>query len=553
MRKSMKLKKRYEITSRGFKLLNQYCPGLVRGKALTALVNALQPFATIWFSAQIINEISTAQRINLIILYVSAVILINFAISVIRSMFEKVSAEKENMMWCWFSKLISDKQMSMDYVDIESAEIKQQKKKVEENIFWYGNGLAQLVWGTSTLVNVAVNLILSVSMTVTLFTSRSGDPIVDNPIWVIIILALIVLGGFISSKANIKENDIFKKWCDRTTWYNRNFHVFGYNICLNLNYAMDLRIYEQYRITNRKLDDMISYEKGDHPYTVPMALYPSLARILIGIVYACSYVFVVTKAFLGAFGVGSIVQYVGVLSQFSSGVQDLMYVFADNETYCGYLQMLYDYLDIPNKKYQGTLPVEKRAFCDDGDFDYEIEFRNVTFKYPGTDVPALDNVSMKFRIGERLAVVGMNGSGKTTFIKLLCRLYDPDEGEILLNGVNIKKYNYEEYMMLFSVVFQDFQLFSFPLGENVAANMEYDREKVVECLEKAGFGERLRTLEHGIGTHLYKDFEESGVSISGGEAQKIALARALYKTAPFIIQCLYVHIGLLSSIFLFEK
>ena len=169
------------------------------------------------------------------------------------------------------------------------------------------------------------------------------------------------------------------------------------------------------------------------------------------------------------------------------------------------------------------------------DDQYEIEFRNVSFKYPGTDIYALKDVSIKMKIGERLAIVGMNGSGKTTFIKLLCRLYDPDEGEILLNGIDIKKYNYEEYMRLFSIVFQDFKIFSFSLGQNVAASADYDEKYVEDVLDKVGFQKRLDNMPKGVQTPLYKDFDEGGVEISGGEAQKIALARALYRDAPIII------------------
>ena len=157
------------------------------------------------------------------------------------------------------------------------------------------------------------------------------------------------------------------------------------------------------------------------------------------------------------------------------------------------------------------------------------------FQYPNTDTYVLKHVNLKFKVGEKLAVVGMNGSGKTTFIKLMCRLYDPTEGEILLNGVNIKKYDYNEYMSIFSVVFQDFRLFSFSLGQNVSASASYDREKVIECLKKAGFAERLNSLPNDLDTFLYKDIDAEGVEISGGEAQKLALARALYKNTPFII------------------
>ena len=129
----------------------------------------------------------------------------------------------------------------------------------------------------------------------------------------------------------------------------------------------------------------------------------------------------------------------------------------------------------------------------------------------------------------------MNGSGKTTFINLLCRLYDPIEGQILLNGIDIRKYRYDEYMRIFAVVFQDFRLFALPLGQNVAAGAHYGSERVMDCLSKAGFGDRLKTLPDGLDTPLYKELDKNGVEVSGGEAQKIAIARALYQDAPFIV------------------
>ena len=132
-------------------------------------------------------------------------------------------------------------------------------------------------------------------------------------------------------------------------------------------------------------------------------------------------------------------------------------------------------------------------------------------------------------------MVGRNGSGKTTFIKLLCRLYDPTEGEILLNGIDIRKYDYKDYMGVFSVVFQDFRLFSLPVGENVAGKVDYHRALAESCIRDSGLGDRLDSLEQGLDTFLGKDYETGGIDLSGGEKQKLALARALYKNAPFII------------------
>ena len=213
----------------------------------------------------------------------------------------------------------------------------------------------------------------------------------------------------------------------------------------------------------------------------------------------------------------------------------LTFVYSENKKYTGHLEKLFEYLDIPNKKYQGTIPIEKNFFCNDGENEYEIEFRNVSFKYPNSDVYVLKNINTKLSIGKKQAFVGTNGAGKTTFIKLLCRLYDPTEGEILLNGIDIRKYDYEEYMQLFAFVFQDFKLFSFSLGQNIAANRTYDEDKIKECMKKVSFYDRFRTMPEGAESYLYKDISADGVEISGGEAQKIALARALYKETPVIV------------------
>ena len=164
-----------------------------------------------------------------------------------------------------------------------------------------------------------------------------------------------------------------------------------------------------------------------------------------------------------------------------------------------------------------------------------LEFKQVFFRYTRETQDVLDSLSLTVYSGEAYFILGGNGSGKTTFIKLLCRLYDPQEGEILLNGIDIRKYNYRDYMDIFAVVFQDFQLLSQPLGSNVGCSESYDKSCVLKALSDAGFAERLVTLPDGLDTLLYREYGDNGVEISGGEAQKIAIARALYKNAPFLI------------------
>lgn len=526
----LSMRERFAITVRGFGMLKRYCPGLVRDKAVYELISSLQPFVSVWFSARILDEIMVEKRIEALAVLVCGIVLINFLCAACKGLLKRVGDEKEALMWCWFGRIFSDKQMSLDFDDLENAKIQHQRQEVEENLYMFGNGLAQLVWGTAVLVRVGVNLTAALFLAGPLFVSRSENAAVDNPLWAAVVVLCILAGGICNSRATVKENEIFMRWCKGTVWFNRTFGFFGRELYMNPERAKDVRIYDQSVLAERELDKLIRQGQENQGDNFWMALFPGVASVVIGLANGVCYLFVAVKAFFGAFGVGSIVQYVAALSRLGEGVQEFMYLLSDNQVYCQHLQKLFDYLDLPNRRYQGSLTVEKRD-----DNEYDIEFRDVSFRYPGTDRDALSHVNLKFRIGEKLAVVGRNGSGKTTLIKLLCRLYDPTQGEILLNGVEISKYDYDEYIALFSVVFQDFKLFSFSLGQNVAAGVTYDKERAKECLIKAGLGERLEEMPEGLDTCLYRDFGENGVEISGGEAQKAALARALYKDAPFVI------------------
>jgi len=359
-----------------------------------------------------------------------------------------------------------------------------------------------------------------------------GVTILNNPLFaaaiIVMLLAVTIISPMIGNKAQ-------SYWARTDGTQGNRFYSFFGTMGYDKKRALDIRMYRQELICKNYLEDdrystfgvksqLAKYAWG------PMGMLAGAGTALSHVLTVVIYVFVCLKAWGGAFGVGSIMQYIGAITALSGGISTFISFFGTMKNNAPYLVTVFEFMDTPNAMYQGTATTEKRS-----DNKYEIEFRNVSFKYPGTDVYALRNVSMKFDVGERLAIVGQNGSGKTTFIKLLCRLYDPTEGEILLNGFDIKKYSYHEYMAIFSVVFQDFSLLAFALGQNIAAAATYDSEKATNGLHKAGFGDRLETLPKGLETCLYKEFVEDGVEISGGEAQKIAMARALYRDAPFLV------------------
>ena len=242
------------------------------------------------------------------------------------------------------------------------------------------------------------------------------------------------------------------------------------------------------------------------------------------------YGFAIIRAASGMISPGDVFVFAMYFARVQAGFEAVSGNFSNLMEKTEYCQNVYDYLDIPDEKYQGTIPTEKRD-----DNEYEFEFKHVYFKYHNTEYYVLQDINLKWKIGEKMALVGRNGCGKSTLVKLLCRLYDPTEGIITLNGIDIRKYSTREYTDLFSVVFQDSALLSFPIGENVATDTEYDKKYAEECVRRAGFSERLDSCPDGMDTCLYKDFDEKGVEISGGEAQKLCLARAIYKGAHFIV------------------
>ncbi len=162
----------------------------------------------------------------------------------------------------------------------------------------------------------------------------------------------------------------------------------------------------------------------------------------------------------------------------------------------------------------------------------EIQIKNLSFTYPNNDKPTLEDINLTIKPYEKIALVGYNGAGKTTLTNLLLRLYDATEGEILIDGENVKDVTAESHRDRFAAVFQDFQLFACNLGENVALDVNPDEQKVLEALRSSGFNKKVK---NGIKTELLREFDDEGVMLSGGEAQKAAIARAFYKDCPYII------------------
>lgn len=521
---------------RAWKILFKPCKGAFVSIFLSAFTAAASPLVTIWFSAQLLNELAGSRNPAALRNWVLLTLGATAGIMLLNAILQHWREAEESTFYAKMQSVFGKKRLDMDFPNADSQRVYELQSQIWQSQNFTGYGLRQSIEifrsGCNALFQILGGIGLSLGLFFAKIPQASGLGFLNSPLFTVGFIALLFAAALAAPVCATKGNSYWERNDEQGTFGNR---VFGYFSSASSNRARmaDMRFYKQQDIAEYYLEKnntfsmkstFAQYAKG--PMGLLIALSSCVSAFLTGLIY----LLVCIKAWAGAFGLGTATQYIGSVTSFFGGFSELMKCIGVMRINSSFLDTVFELLDTPNTMYQGSLTTEKRS-----DIQYDVEFRDVSFKYPGSEAYALRHVNMKFKVGSRLAVVGMNGSGKTTFIKLLCRLYDPTEGEILLNGINIRKYRYDDYMKIFSVVFQDFQLLALPLGQNVAASQTYDAARVLDCLNKAGFGEKLAKMPHGLDTYLYKSVDTEGVDVSGGEAQKIAIARALYKDSPFII------------------
>lgn len=535
----MKFKEAFALNWRAFLFLYNRDKKPFISSACYHICKAISPYAGIFFSARIIGELAGNRDVSELTKWILLTLIATAMLTALTHIAKKYyTVYFQNLRWFNYEDTYAEKFLNMDFCVLEDSKTFDLRSQIDRNNRMQGWGLNHILYTFECIIPSVTSILSAIALSVSLFTQKVPESATDytflnHPLFVVVaitvLLALTLLAPFTKSKGYA----YFGKWAEESGQHGNNLvGYWGFSLA-DKKKALDMRIYRQDKIAAYFNKDTATYF-SDSTLTKyqrgPMGILFGCSMAITALLSGVIYLFVCAKAWAGAFGIGYVTQYVGAITALTGGINELLNCLSEIGTNAIYLKTTFEFLDLPNPMYQGSLTTEKRA-----DRQYEVEFKDVSFKYPGTDTWALRHVNMKFKVGSRLAVVGMNGSGKTTFIKLLCRLYDPTEGQILLNGIDIRKYRYDDYIDIFSVVFQDFKLLALPLGENVAGAAKYDKERVLKCLKDAGFDERMESMPNGLETYLYKDLDKEGVEVSGGEAQKIAIARALYKDAPFII------------------
>ena len=439
-----------------------------------------------------------------------------------------------SMIWEDANHELNKKLMSMDYEYMESETIQNKRRDIDNMAREHGCGLNMLFWTATPFVERLLQLVVAGIITVQLFVKCLTAYKTQEWKGILIVLsfvAFLIIFLYVNQRMTQKIQAKINKSVEERLPYTRKYDFYVDEYIGREECGKTVRLFNQQSLLSEKLNEIFKkVSKLLSRQTILEARMNQWAEGINVLISGMIYLLLGIMALKRVISVGSICLYAGCITNFLWHFQKWNQQVSLLKMNTKYVKQYLDFMDIKNKKYEGTLPVEKRD-----DDKFMIEFENVSFHYPGSEKNVLENFSIRFNIGERLAVVGRNGSGKTTFIKLLCRLYDPTEGRILLNGIDIKKYDYKEYLSLFSVVFQDFQIPAFTLGQAVAASQEYDEEHVNDAVKKAGLSSLAARMPYGNETYLTKEFDKTGVNISGGEAQKLAIARALYHDTPFVI------------------
>ena len=474
------------------------------------LLNVTSPIVNAYLFAGLVNELTTGTSVRTVILLSISIAGVNLILSLLRRALEKWDqCEKERTVM--ISKLDLGKNVSsLPFSDIEQPRIRDFISLAQDTT------LFPRVIDTTTALLGGVLAVLTYSTIL-----MSIQP------WLVAVIVVTILVQLLIGRFKLKDNDkwrsvqepIFRKlwYYEELLWDPRYGKELRVNLLQNWIYGKVNRIYEE---------ECAPIVKTNARNINMLDLVAQIAKVAERILI---YFFLIGKVVFTGMLIGDFTFYLSNTTNFSNALTDMTNSVLDlNE--CATFIREFRFFDSLCRERASVFGNKKHA----GD-DCSIEFRNVSFRYPNTDKYVLNHISFKIGQGEKLSLVGVNGSGKTTLVKLSCRFYEPTEGNIYIGGVDIREYSPREYNRLLGVVFQDFKLFSFSVRENITMGKEDDPAHEAECIAQSGLKEKIDGLSQGMETYIYKDFDENGMEFSGGEGQKLAIARALYKQAPVMI------------------
>lgn len=525
----MKMKERFHAICRFLTMVSQGNHRVLFWLLGSAFAAATLPYLSLFFSARILNLL-LAKSYRACLYTVVVFLLTQYGLGLFEKICRQYLDGQKELCLARTEQKITAKALELEFEKFEKTETMDAIRRTNVSSMGSGNVGDQLIV-IHTLITSLLSVLYALFFLLRLFllSDSSRNNFFTSSFSMLALLLLCGVQLALSSRINRRST---QKKIELNQGNDHSNSVANYlvNVMLEERRADDIRI--------GHLDHFLDVQFGkamEHflPMYLDFARFSAITdgknALLSLLSNFAAYLVIGARALYGVLPIGDVLLYAGSVTRAMSDLQTFLATGSEFDYINSYLSTYEDFIAQPSMAYDGTLPIEKR---DDG--QYEFAFHDVSFSYPGTNIPVLEHVTLSFAVGEKTALVGRNGAGKTTLIKLLCRLYEPTSGYITLNGIDIRKYSYKEYTQAFSVVFQDFHLFSLPLDENIAAGTEIDEAALQSSLAKVGLTECVQRLPQGTHTRLYNN-NGTGVDLSGGETQRTAIARALYKDAPFVI------------------
>lgn len=474
--------------------------------------------STLWIflPKSVVEQITGGTSMTTLVLTVCIFTLATAFCNAALSFLGSVSEPKKTWLRSRLCADIMNKGIETDYANTEKNHFTELRQKVDLSSYGYKDVTVQIF---ERFKELGINF-LGFIVYMTLLISV-------NPIVLIITTFTTVLGFLARIKAD--------KWqfAHDYEYHQKNIPLWYLsNIAGNFHMAKDIRLFNMKKwldnVHKINLNHMFEFRYKERVIQFKADIIGCAAGFVqLGI----SYGYLIWAVIYNGLSVGNFVLLFAAISGFSGWVSGIMREITTISEYSLHYCRIREYLEYPDNFKRGDgEPVPKFN-------SYEIELKDVDFRYDDSSENTLENINFTLKAGEKLAVVGLNGAGKTTLVKLLCGFYDPTKGQVLLNGHDIRKFNRKEYYKLFTAVFQDFNILPLSIAENVSqlTDKDVNRERVRFYIEQADLTQKINSLPDGIDTLLIKDVNDNATELSGGETQKFMLARALYKDAPLLV------------------
>lgn len=577
---SRTVKEDIQMIRRGIREFDKILPGQMAYLFCKSALAGGGPWLAIWMSAAILNELAGAgdkYRLGLFVLASAGGTLL---LSVLGHWLGAKMEVGYSRLFSTHEVILTDKAFRLPFFELERECTRKLREQVSGSMDLSGGGMASLYWDMEVFADnlcraaVAMLSVLPFLYQVTAGV-RDGRITGREALGILLLLsALTIWGTFFTCKTAARRFAVSFDVFEHGAEYNRYGEFYDLSYLPDEDMAMDIRIFRQKELVIRESQEKCYRRLADGKVREMRAVSRmDAARLLSeGVCGAAVYGAVGFLAVRQVIGIGNVVMVSAAVSMLIAACSRLAEIITDLRNNNVHLQNYFEYMDLEEEsgaqsEFAGKREVEVKAgtaaqgesvgraeimvqrgaagkaewagriggIKSAGAEGVTISFEGVSFRYPESETMVLHDISLTIAPGEKLAIVGENGSGKTTLIKLLCRLYQPTEGRILLNGQDIRSLPYEEYIRNIATVFQDFAIFAFSIAENVAVSAEYDGQRVWAALSRAGLQGRTEGLSKGILQAVSHDYEEDGINLSGGEAQKLAIARASYKDAPVVI------------------